>query len=89
MSSITYEQMYDILRELGFEERLVRGSHVSFVHDGLQTTILLPQVRVSLHVKPIHLRMVVRQLVERGILTEEKWEQLVQERSARKRAANQ
>ena len=89
MSSITYEQMYDVLRDLGFEERAIPGSHVSFVKDVPPVTILLPQMRLSLHVKPVHLRMVVHQLVTRSILTEERWDRLVHERVSRRRAANQ
>jgi predicted RNA binding protein YcfA (HicA-like mRNA interferase family) len=89
MTTITYEQMYDILRELGFVERQVRGAHVSFAMNAPPVTILLPQMRANLHVKPVHLRMVVHQLVERGIVSEDGWDQLVRDRAPRRQAANQ
>jgi predicted RNA binding protein YcfA (HicA-like mRNA interferase family) len=40
MTDLNYSQLATILRELGFERRVIQGSHVLFTHQSMETSEL-------------------------------------------------
>ena len=66
-----------ILEDLGFERRVVRGSHVLFTHSPSETVIMLPIARASETVRTANVVSTRFMLDAKGIANQHKWEQLV------------
>ena len=63
----TYGNLSSTLRSLGFKS-VRQGGHVVFTHPSGRPMILLPAYKSGQAVKPIHLMMVQKQLIDVGML---------------------
>ncbi len=73
---VTFRQLRDILlHNLGFEEELVEGSHISFKNIHNDAVIVLSDKKIiTLH----HFRMIEKVLEEKGIVSREEFEKFFQ-----------
>jgi len=73
---VTAQEVEKILLRMGFEKRETRGSHRLFCHPDSKATVVLPSR--SGHIRMAHLSAIRRIVIEQGILSKEKFEQLLE-----------
>ena len=70
-SEITYDQLTQLLLDLGFEDRSVEGSHRAFFHSGSDTWVSFSEYAAGeVPARPVDLASVRKHLVEKGLLRE-------------------
>lgn len=74
---ITYSKLAKLLHKLGFEMRSVKGSHRVFRNPKRGSVIVLYYRSAREPVRHIHIAAVKRILSETGILSKEKFEELI------------
>ncbi len=81
-----YSELSAILEELGFERRVVRGSHVLFTHQASETAIMLPIARATETVRTANVVSTRFMLDAKGLADQRKWRQLVERHAERSTA---
>jgi predicted RNA binding protein YcfA (HicA-like mRNA interferase family) len=79
-NTLTYDDLYALLRHLGFEAVSTTGSHQVFENRAWDATILLPPTNPGDPVRPHHLVSVRGTVVEKGIIDRDAFDLLVAER---------
>jgi hypothetical protein len=74
---ITYGQFWSLLQTLGLEEKRIPRSHVLFTHAPTDTRLMFPTVRRNARVRPGHLTATRFMLDARGLVSRERWDELV------------
>lgn len=80
MPNLSYSQLSAILCELGFERRVIRGSHVLFKHQLTDTIMMFPITRGNEKVRMANIVSTQFMLDAKGIADRQQWEKLVQRR---------
>jgi predicted RNA binding protein YcfA (HicA-like mRNA interferase family) len=81
MSNYSFADLRQILLDLGFQMKLVPGSHIVFEHDPAHARLVLEPFADGEKVDLATLAVVGRNLDERGILPRARFEELLRERA--------
>jgi hypothetical protein len=73
--------MTAILEELGFERRVIPGSHVVFAHRPTETLVMLPIARGNQTVRMANVVSTRFILDSKGIANRRRWDELVRAHS--------
>jgi len=76
MRKIHFEQLRQTLKQLGFKENLVKGSHVTFNNPQADALIVLSTHQQGDDIRPAYLRMVEKVLEGKGIMKREQFESI-------------
>jgi predicted RNA binding protein YcfA (HicA-like mRNA interferase family) len=74
---ITYKVLIKKLQEIHFVQKRMVGTHLIMFNSEYNSTVVLPSVKLSEAVAPYFLRSIKKNLIEKGVLTEEQFLQLV------------
>lgn len=78
---ITFNELRQLLTRLDFSE-VTQRTHVRFEHDASGAVVILRPYRSTEIVTPIHLAVVRRTLVEKGLIEAESFERFLQKAPA-------
>lgn len=70
---ITYKSLVKKLIKIGFVEKRLAGSHLILVHNRFNSTIVLPMTNATEIAAEYFLRTIRKNLIEKGVLTEEQF----------------
>lgn len=70
---ITYKLLVKKLHKIDFIEKRIAGSHLILVNEKFNSTIVLPMTKATETVAEYFLKTIRKNLVEKGILTEEQF----------------
>jgi len=73
----TFDQLRNLLQQLGFEETLVPREFISFRHEASGTDFFLPVHRSNQHVAPHHLAMFRMQLDAKGLMDADEFDRRI------------
>ena len=79
MPDLSYSQLSAMLLSLGFERRVIRGSHVLFTHEKTETIVALPIARGRQKVRMANIVATRFLLDAKGIIPSQKWESLAED----------
>ena len=75
---MTYRQLATMLKAIGFKEKKMKAAHIIFSHPKSNAIILLPYYTSNTVLPPHHLSMITRTIIEKGILSEEAVDEVLQ-----------
>ena len=76
--TMTYRHIATILKAIGFKEKRMKAAHIVFSHPKSNAVILLPYYTSKMIIPDPHLAMIKRTIIEKGILSEEAWYEVLQ-----------
>ena len=75
---VSFEALEQMLLDIGFVRAYTAGPHKLYTHQETDTIITLPPSRPHEFVRPIHIVAVRKQVIDRGLVVDDEFDQLLE-----------
>ncbi len=75
--TIKQKKLVSILEDLGFNKVRTKGSHMIFSNSKYNATVVMRSFKRNEPISEMHLASVRKTIIEKGIVTQEEWNELL------------